>query len=90
MLAFIKWVLLAICNVLPDSPFQQSIDSLNFDQSFLEYLNWFLPIDIAGNIFVGWIACIIAYIVFRLIYKIVVQLLLNKFLACIAALGSFI
>lgn len=90
MLAFIKWVLLTICNVLPDSPFSQSINSMNFDQSFLEYINWFLPIDIGGNIFVGWVACIIAYIVFRIIYKIVIQLLLKKFVAGIAALGEFI
>lgn len=67
MFAFIKWLITTIYNLLPDSPFSQMIDNMELNQDFMQYLNWFLPIDIIGTMLLAWLDCILFYIVFRLV-----------------------
>ncbi len=90
MIAFIKWVMITICSILPDSPFADMIDSLYFNQSFLEYLNWFLPVDIVGNMFVSWVACILIFIMFRIIWKLIIDILMKKFLGTISTVAGLL
>lgn len=64
MINLIKWLILTIYNILPDSPFQSMVDSLDIDYTYMQYLNWFLPVDIAANMFLAWLDCILVYVVF--------------------------
>lgn len=85
MIKLIKWVVLVIFNLLPDSPFQTMIDQLSVDGNILQYLNWFLPLDIVGNMMLAWLDCMLAYILFKIIWMIVKTFLLSK----LKLLGSF-
>lgn len=85
MIKLIKWVVLVIFNLLPDSPFQTMIDQLSVDGDILQYLNWFLPLDIVGNMMLAWLDCMLAYILFKIIWMIVKAFLLSK----LKLLGSF-
>lgn len=85
MIKLIKWVVLVIFNLLPDSPFQTMIDQLSVDGDILQYLNWFLPLDIVGNMMLAWLDCMLAYILFKIIWMIVKTFLLSK----LKLLGSF-
>lgn len=89
MIALIKWVVLVIFNILPDSPFQQMLGQLSVEGDFLEYLNWFLPLDIVGNMMLAWLDCMLLYLVFKIVWKIVVGILLSKFKG-LASLLSFV
>lgn len=71
MIAILKWIIVSIYNILPDSPFAQMVDNLELQQDFLQYLNWFLPIDIMGNMLLAWLDCMLLYAVFRLVWKII-------------------
>ena len=85
MIKLIKWVVLVIFNLLPDSPFQTMIDQLSVDGDILQYLNWFLPLDIVGTMMLAWLDCMRAYILFKIIWMIVKAFLLSK----LKLLGSF-
>lgn len=88
MIALIKWVVLVIFNLLPDSPFQKMLDGLSIDRTYLQYLNWFLPLDIVGNMMLAWLDCMLLYLVFKIVWFIVKSLLLSK-LKGIASIVSF-
>lgn len=81
MLAIIKWIIISLFNLLPDSPFSQMLDSMEVDSSYLQYMNWFLPFDYIGYIMLAWIDCILAYIAFLLIRRIVFNFILGKIIA---------
>lgn len=86
MISLIKWVVMTVYNVLPDSPFSHMADNLNLDRNYLQYLNWFLPLDIVGNMILAWLDCLLAYIVFKIVWTIIVKLIFKK----IAGLVSII
>lgn len=88
MFAFIKWLITTIYNLLPESPFSQMIDNLNLNQDFMQYLNWFLPLDIVGNMMLAWLDCILAYIVFRLVAWIM-KTLVKLFIQIMAEFAAF-
>lgn len=90
MISLIKWVLITICNVLPESPFTNLIDNLYFNPTYLKYLNWFLPIDLVGTMFTAWVSCILVYIVFRIIWKIIVNIILKKLVGGVASLAKLL
>ena len=71
MIALIKWVVLTIFNILPDSPFTHMVDELELNRDFLQYVNWFLPLDIVGNMILAWLDCLLLYVVFFIVWKII-------------------
>lgn len=78
MITLIKWVLWVLINILPDSPFQSMASQLSIDSGMLQYLNWFLPLDIIGNIMLAWLDCMLLYLVFKIVWKLIVGFLFSK------------
>ena len=72
MISLIKMIIIAVFNLLPNSPFQKMFDSLMLDWDFMEYLTWFLPFDICANMMLAWLDCMLVYYVFMLTKKIVI------------------
>lgn len=70
MIKIIKWLLLTLFNILPDSPFAKVAEELELQQDVMQYMNWFLPIDIVGNMFLAWLDCILLYVLFHIIVQI--------------------
>lgn len=77
---------MTIYNVLPDSPFANMAEDMNLDRNFLQYLNWFLPLDIAGNMILAWLDCLLAYIVFKIVWTIIVKIIIKKIAGAISIL----
>lgn len=71
MISLIKMIIIAVFNLLPNSPFQQMFDSLMLDWDFMEYLTWFLPFDICANMMLAWLDCMLVYYVFMLSKKVI-------------------
>lgn len=90
MIKLIKWVLLTIISLLPDSPFTSIIDNLTMDGFTLEYLNWFLPLDIAAVMVLAWVQCMGLYLVFVILKEIIVKLILKKITGLISVVGSIL
>lgn len=72
MISLIKMIIIAVFNLLPNSPFQYMFDSLMLDWDFMQYLTWFLPFDICANMMLAWLDCMLVYYVFMLTKKIVI------------------
>lgn len=72
MISLIKMIIIAVFNLLPNSPFQQMFNSLMLDWDFMQYLTWFLPFDICANMMLAWLDCMLVYYVFMLTKKIVI------------------
>lgn len=72
MISLIKMIIIAVFNLLPNSPIQQMFDSLMLDWDFMQYLTWFLPFDICANMMLAWLDCMLVYYVFMLTKKIVI------------------
>lgn len=87
MIALLKWVVMTIYNILPDSPFPQMVDNLNLHQDFMQYLNWFLPLDIVGNMILAWLDCMLLYFLFVIIKKIVFNLIIKKISGMFSIVG---
>lgn len=85
MFAIIRWILITIFNLLPNSPFTMMLDMMEVDSSYLQYLNWFLPFDYIGKIMLAWIDCLIAYFVFLLIKWLMMKIIIGK----LSTLGKF-
>lgn len=83
LINLIKILLLKILSLLPDSPFSDLFDDM--DTGFLQYLNWFLPLDICMNIFLAWIAAMLAVLVILLVKKYLV----DKAIEFILSLSGF-
>lgn len=83
MIALLKWVVMTVYNILPDSPFQQMVDDMNLNQDFMQYLNWFLPIDIAGNMILAWLDCMLVYIIFVIVKTIIFKIIIKKIASAI-------
>ena len=65
MIDFLVNIFNAFYNILPDS-FIQNMDLIekeNFQlfADFLNFLNWIVPFDIASNIMLVWLPCILLY-----------------------------
>ena len=69
MLNLIKMLLMAVFELLPDDPFR--------DVDFLPTLNWFVPFDICSTMLLGWLDCIVAYYVFILVKKVVLDYVID-------------
>ena len=51
------------------------------DANMLAYLNWFVPFDNARDITLVWLNCILAYYVYQMVKKIVMDYIIGKLLA---------
>lgn len=79
MLDIFQAFFLKLYDLLPESPFQGFLTTL--EPKYLAYLNWFIPFDIFLQMTSDWLACILAYYLFRMVYKIVVDFIIGKILA---------
>lgn len=88
MLTIIQWLILTVYNLLPDSPFASMVEDMELNQNFLQYLNWFLPLDIIGNIMLAWLGCMLAYFIYKLVVQIV-KIIIKLYLSSKNILGFF-
>lgn len=91
MISLIKWVVMTIFNILPDSPFTHMVDELELDRDFLQYVNWFLPLDIVGNMILAWLDCLLLYVVFYIVWliiKLIISIKLKGLFSSAALLGK--
>lgn len=80
MLKIVVNILLAVLNVLPDSPFQNAL-SENFlepIEEIIPYINYFLPFDMAVKITASWLTCILLYYSWGYIKKFVEKFIIDK------------
>lgn len=79
MIDFILNILRSIYNLLPDSFIQSagliSSEDMELIANYLNYLNWFIPFDIASKIMTGWLLCVLSYYVGGTVKKIIDKLL---------------
>jgi hypothetical protein len=78
MLNILLIVITAIFNILPDDPFKTIVDGVIYDLDFLPTLNWFLPFDVCANLTLAWLDCLLAYYLFVLIKKLVVDIIIPR------------
>lgn len=87
MINILKIIILALINLLPDSPFQTIIDGISYDVDFLPTLNWFLPFDVCAYMTLVWIHCIVVYYMYVVVKKIVMDYIIKKVFTSIS-IGS--
>ncbi len=90
MIKLIKWILLTIIGLLPDSPFTSIIEELSASELPLDYFNWFLPVDIVLVMIQAWISCMGLYLIFVIVKEIIVKLILKKITGLIGIVGSIL
>lgn len=76
MISLVKLIIIAIFEILPNSPFRTMFDELMIEFDFLPFLNWFLPFDICANMMLTWLDCILVYYLFVLVKKVVWDLIM--------------
>lgn len=81
MVSILKVLIIAIFELLPESPFPTMFDNAMANADFLAYLNWFLPFDICSNMMLAWLNCILIYYAFVIIKKIVLDILVDKIIS---------
>ena len=89
MFSIIKWFIVTLFNLLPDSPFSTMLDSMEVDTSYLQYLNWFLPFDYIGNIMLAWLNCMLVYFIFLIIKGLVFNVIISK-ISSLVSIGKLI
>ena len=90
MIKLIKWILLTIIGLLPDSPFTSINEELSAGELPLDYFNWFLPVDIVLVMIQAWISCMGLYLIFVIVKEIIVKLILKKITGLIGIVGSIL
>lgn len=86
MINFIKIILLKIFGLFPDSPFAQQVADL--DVSYLQYLNWFFPLDLCLNLTLIWVNCMLLILVIKLLIKLLWDKLIGKLMSFVSLLGG--
>ncbi len=83
MLKLLSLLILALYAILPTSPVQKALADMEtgMDANMLAYLNWFVPFDNARDITLVWLNCILAYYVYQMVKKIVMDYIIGKLLA---------
>jgi hypothetical protein len=71
MVGLLSTLLLGVINILPDSPFQTTLNGEIYSLDFLPYLNWFIPFDNALKITELWVVAIVAYYLYDIVKKII-------------------
>ena len=88
MLTIIRWLILTLDNILPDSPFASMVEEMELNKDFLQYLNWFLPLDIVGNMMLAWLACMLFYFLYKLVVE-VIKIIVKLWLSSKSIIGFF-
>lgn len=88
MFKIIEVIVIEIFNLLPDSPFRTMIDGVVYEVDFLPTLNWFLPFDICSQLTLAWLECILAYYLFAMVKKIVMDYLIGQIFSKISILKT--
>lgn len=78
MFKLLTILILAIYNILPNSPFQTTVDGEIYKLDFLPYLNWFIPFDNCLKITSAWLLCIVTYYAFTFIKPFLMDKFINK------------
>lgn len=81
MMNLIKIVLIKILGIFPDSPFTDL--ATDIDVIYLQYLNWFLPLDICLNLMLIWANCMLLVLVLKILLKLFWDTLITKLMAFI-------
>ena len=83
MLKLLSLLILALYAILPTSPVQKALADMEtgMDANMLAYLNWFVHFDNARDITLVWLNCILAYYVYQMVKKIVMDYIIGKLLA---------
>ncbi len=83
MLKLLSLLILALYAILPTSPVQKALADMEtgMDANMLAYLNWFVPFDNARDITLVWLNCILAYYVYQMVKKIVMDYIIGKLLS---------
>ena len=79
MLDFFVNIFSSIYNLLPDSFIQNagfiSSEDMGLIADYLNYLNWFIPFDIASTIMSAWLLCVLSYYLGGIVKDILDKLL---------------
>jgi hypothetical protein len=78
MLKLLTSLILGVVNILPDSPFQTTLDGEIYKLDFLSYLNWFIPFDNALKLIRIWLVAILAYYLYDSVKDIVKDFIIDK------------
>lgn len=69
-------ILASLLSLLPDSFVQGIVDDLESVDTFLGFLNFFIPFDICAAIFQAWLLAMTAYLVYNVLSDKLWRLLL--------------
>lgn len=78
MLKLLSILLIALYAILPTSPIQKAFAEMEMSVDFLGWLNWFIPFDIARTITLAWLSCILAYYVYNMARKVIMDFIVRK------------
>ena len=78
MIGLLSSLFMAVLNLLPNSPFQTTVDGEIYKLDFLPYLNWFIPFDNCLKITQIWVVAVAAYYLYDVIIDIVKRLVIDK------------
>lgn len=79
MMNLIKILLLKIFGLFPDSPFTQQV--MDIDVTYLQYLNWFFPLDVCLDLTLIWANCMLLVLVLKILFKILWDVLITKLMS---------
>ncbi len=85
MMNFIKILLLKIFGLFPDSPFTDQ--AADIDVTYLQYLNWFFPLDFCLNLTLIWVNCMLLVLVLKILIKLLWDKLISKLMTFVSFLG---
>lgn len=77
MILLLKTVIMAVLNLLPDSPFHTILDFVD-EFNLLPYLNWFVPFDNALAITYAWASAILAFYMYDTVSATVKKFIMDK------------
>ena len=78
MIKLLQVLLMAVINLLPNSPFQTTLNGEIYKLDFLPYLNWFVPFDNCLKITQIWIVAVSAYYLYDIVSGVVNKLIIDK------------
>lgn len=78
MLKLLSILIIALYNILPTSLIQTALAEMEISADILGWLNWFIPFDIARTITLAWLSCILAYYVYMMAKKIIMDYIIGK------------
>ena len=87
MIKLITILILKIFSILPDSPFSGFFADM--DTGFLEYLNWFLPLDVCLNMMIAWVDCVLFVFIVLVIKKYIIDAAI-QFITSLASFFKFL